>query len=71
MGLCLCEDRLIKQTILDAQKNISHSDGEDVKIQHQKIETEKDEEQLYIYKNRLRSVKRRIADVEYEVKNNG
>ena len=36
-----------------------------------KLETEKDEEQLSIFKHRLRSVKRRIADVEYEVKNNG
>ena len=35
------------------------------------IETEKDEAQLSIFKHRLRSVKRRIADVEYEVKNNG
>ncbi len=34
-----CE--LIKQTILDAQNNISHSDGEDLKIQNQKIEIEK------------------------------
>ena len=32
------------------------------------IETEKDESQLSIFKHRLRSVKRRIADVEYEVK---
>ena len=36
-----CE--LIRQTILDAQNNISHSDGEDLKIQNQKIEIEKDE----------------------------
>jgi vacuolar-type H+-ATPase subunit D/Vma8 len=35
------------------------------------IETEKDENQLSIFKHRLRSVKRRIVDVEYEVKNNG
>ena len=37
----------------------------------QNIETEKDEAQLSIFKHRLRSVKRRIVDVEYEVKNNG
>jgi vacuolar-type H+-ATPase subunit D/Vma8 len=35
------------------------------------IETEKDENQLSIFKHRLKSVKRRIVDVEYEVKNNG
>ena len=35
------------------------------------IETEKDENQLSIFKHRLRSVKRRMVDVEYEVKNNG
>ena len=35
------------------------------------IESEKDEAQLSIFKHRLRSVKRRIVDVEYEVKNNG
>ena len=32
------------------------------------IETEKDEAQLSIFKHRLKSVKRRITDVEYEVK---
>ena len=37
----------------------------------QNIETEKDEAQLSIFKHRLRSVKRRMVDVEYEVKNNG
>jgi len=36
-----CE--LIKQTILDAQRNISHSEGEDLKIQNQKIETKEEE----------------------------
>ena len=36
-----CE--LIKQTILDAQRNRSHSEGEDLKIQNQKIETKEEE----------------------------
>ena len=40
-------------------------------VLEQNIETEKDEAQLTIFKNRLRSVNRRIADVEYEVKHNG
>ena len=37
-------------------------------VLEENIETEKDEAQLTIFENRLRSVKRRIVDVEYEVK---
>ena len=36
-----------------------------------KLETEKDEQQISWTKVRLKSVKRRIVDVEYEVKHNG
>ena len=35
------------------------------------IETTKNEQELTWFKARLRSVKRRITDVEYEVKHNG
>lgn len=33
------------------------------------IEVEKDPQQLYWFKNRLKSVTNRIRDVEYEIKN--
>jgi small subunit ribosomal protein S2 len=61
-----CE--LIKQTILDAQRNRSHSEGEDLKIQNQKIETKEEEIKKKELKKEKPENKKKIKTIKQKTK---
>ncbi len=61
-----CE--LIKQTILDAQRNRSHSEGEDLKIQNQKIETKEEEIKKKELKKEKPENKKKIKTIKKKTK---
>ena len=61
-----CE--LIRKTILDAQSNISHSEGEDLKIQDQKIETQKEEVKKKELKKEKPENKKKIKTIKKKAK---
>ena len=61
-----CE--LIKQTILDAQRSRSHSEGEDLKIQNQKIETKEEEIKKKELKKEKPENKKKIKTIKKKTK---
>tara|TARA_Y100001951_G_C11235855_1_gene237385 strand:- start:558 stop:725 length:168 start_codon:yes stop_codon:yes gene_type:complete len=52
----------------DAERHLEEYRRYEIEL-NKNIKTEKNPQQLYWFKNRLKSVTNRIRDVEYEVKN--